>query len=460
MRPRAAREFGAWALVRWQRSLQLRVAATTLVVTGVGRAHHRVLHRRPGHRRRAQRQARRRDPARPRSACTDAKSAFTSIDVDRTPATSRTATSLLLASPERRRQRRRAVQHRRRVPTTDSRADGTAQGIPAALRTRRRSAEPAVQYAPVAGAPHDRRPLPGLIVGAPVQAAQRPVRAVLPVPAHRRAADDLAAPAHGAAGGLGLVLLVVAIAMLVTRQVVRPVRVAAQTAGRLAAGDLSQRISVRGSDDIARLGRSFNDMAGSLQRQIRRLEDLSRLQRRFTSDVSHELRTPLTTIRMASELLHSAREEFPPELSRIGRAAARPNSTGSRRCSATCSRSPATTPASPASRPRRPTSAAWSPRPSRPAACWPSGTAASSSCDLPAAAGHRRHGLAAGSSASCATCSATPSTTARAARSWSRSAPTRTRSRSPCATTASGCAPARPAWSSTGSGAATRRAAG
>jgi two-component system sensor histidine kinase MtrB len=57
-------------------------------------------------------------------------------------------------------------------------------------------------------------------------------------------------------------------------------------------------------------------MAGSLQRQIRRLEDLSRLQRRFTSDVSHELRTPLTTIRMASELLYANRSDFPPELGR------------------------------------------------------------------------------------------------------------------------------------------------
>ena len=93
-------------------------------------------------------------------------------------------------------------------------------------------------------------------------------------------------------------------------------RVAAQTAGRLAAGDLSQRISVRGTDDIARLGRAFNDMAGSLQRQIRRLEWLSRLQRRFTSDVSHELRTPLTTIRMAAELLFAERDDFPPELAR------------------------------------------------------------------------------------------------------------------------------------------------
>ena len=71
-----------------------------------------------------------------------------------------------------------------------------------------------------------------------------------------------------------------------------------------------------GTDDIALLGQSFNDMAGSLQRQIRRLEDLSRLQRRFTSDVSHELRTPLTTIRMASELLYASRDDFGPELAR------------------------------------------------------------------------------------------------------------------------------------------------
>jgi two-component system sensor histidine kinase MtrB len=98
--------------------------------------------------------------------------------------------------------------------------------------------------------------------------------------------------------------------------VVQPVRVAAESASRLAAGDLSQRIRVRGSDDIARLGQSFNEMADSLQRQIRRLEELSRLQRRFTSDVSHELRTPLTTIRMAAEYLHGSRADYPPELAR------------------------------------------------------------------------------------------------------------------------------------------------
>jgi two-component system sensor histidine kinase MtrB len=116
--------------------------------------------------------------------------------------------------------------------------------------------------------------------------------------------------------GLSLVFLVALIALIVTRQVVRPVRVAARTAERLASGDLAQRMQVRGTDDIALLGRSFNDMAGSLQRQFRRLEQLSRVQRRFTSDVSHELRTPLTTIRMAAEVLHAERGDFAPELAR------------------------------------------------------------------------------------------------------------------------------------------------
>ena len=173
--------------------------------------------------------------------------------------------------------------------------------------------------------------MPGLIVGEPVQARTGlfELYYLFPLTAEQQTIALLQRTVL--LSGLGLVLLVVAIAMLVTRQVVRPVRVAARTAGRLAEGDLSQRISVRGTDDIARLGRSFNDMAGSLQRQIRRLEDLSRLQRRFTSDVSHELRTPLTTIRMASELLHAARDQFSPN------CPARPNccatnSTGSNRC--------------------------------------------------------------------------------------------------------------------------------
>jgi two-component system, OmpR family, sensor histidine kinase MtrB len=73
---------------------------------------------------------------------------------------------------------------------------------------------------------------------------------------------------------------------------------------------------VRGEDDLARLATSFNAMADSLQRQITQLEGLSQLQQRFTSDVSHELRTPLTTVQMAADVLHDAREDFPPHVAR------------------------------------------------------------------------------------------------------------------------------------------------
>ncbi len=117
-------------------------------------------------------------------------------------------------------------------------------------------------------------------------------------------------------GGSLLLVLVAGLTWLVTRQVVTPVRLARRVAERLAAGRLEERMHVRGDDDIARLGTSFNQMATSLQKQIRQLEELSRVQRRFVSDVSHELRTPLTTVRMAGDVLHDARKRFDPATAR------------------------------------------------------------------------------------------------------------------------------------------------
>lgn len=113
-----------------------------------------------------------------------------------------------------------------------------------------------------------------------------------------------------------LLVLVAGVTWLVARQVVTPIRMARQVAERLAAGQLQERLRVRGEDDLARLATSFNQMASNLQRQIRQLEELSRVQRRFVSDVSHELRTPLTTVRMAGDVLHDSREEFDPATAR------------------------------------------------------------------------------------------------------------------------------------------------
>jgi two-component system sensor histidine kinase MtrB len=115
---------------------------------------------------------------------------------------------------------------------------------------------------------------------------------------------------------IALVLLIGLITWLVARQVVRPVREAARIAERFTSGDLNQRMQVTRKDEIATLGNSFNEMAASMQQQIMRLENLSRVQQRFVSDVSHELRTPLTTLRMASEVIYSSRNTFDPQTGR------------------------------------------------------------------------------------------------------------------------------------------------
>jgi two-component system sensor histidine kinase MtrB len=114
------------------------------------------------------------------------------------------------------------------------------------------------------------------------------------------------------AGAAALALMIGAVAWYVTRNVVSPVSHAAVVSEKLAAGQLQERMVVKGEDEVARLGASFNHMAASLQEQITQLATLSQMQQRFVSDVSHELRTPLTTVRMAAEVLYDARDDFDP----------------------------------------------------------------------------------------------------------------------------------------------------
>ena len=117
-------------------------------------------------------------------------------------------------------------------------------------------------------------------------------------------------------GGVALIVLIALVTSLVVRLVVVPIRGAAETSRKIAAGRLDERIPVRGHDDIAILARSFNDMADAVSRQITQLAELSRVQQRFVSDVSHELRTPLTTIRLAGDMLFDSRHAFEPSVGR------------------------------------------------------------------------------------------------------------------------------------------------
>ncbi|SEF96265.1 two-component system, OmpR family, sensor histidine kinase MtrB [Thermomonospora echinospora] len=160
-----------------------------------------------------------------------------------------------------------------------------------------------------------REPVPGLIVGA--GDGRYELYYLFPLTQEQHTLTTVGNTLVGVSAVL--VVLLAGIASLVTRQVVIPVRLAAQAAERLAAGRLGERMKVRGEDDLARLATSFNEMAGNLQDKIVELQELSQVQRQFVSDVSHELRTPLTTIRIAADMLYEHREHFadPP----VGRSA-------------------------------------------------------------------------------------------------------------------------------------------
>jgi len=116
--------------------------------------------------------------------------------------------------------------------------------------------------------------------------------------------------------GFLLVVLIGLITKILIKQVVSPITEAAQVAEKFTEGDLTSRMQVSGEDELASLGRSFNEMALSIEQQIYRLKNLSQLQQRFVSDVSHELRTPLTTMRMAAEIIHDQRSTFDPVIAR------------------------------------------------------------------------------------------------------------------------------------------------
>ena len=113
-----------------------------------------------------------------------------------------------------------------------------------------------------------------------------------------------------ALAAIGFLLMLVLTVWALAVGVLIPVRRTSLAAQRLAEGHLDERLKVTGEDEIATLSRSFNEMAGSLARQLENWERLSSVQRLFVSDVSHELRTPLTSITLAAERLDEVRDEI------------------------------------------------------------------------------------------------------------------------------------------------------
>ncbi len=192
-------------------------------------------------------------------------------------------------------------------------AAGPVDQVPAALREFVKAGQVSYQYATVHVEGFSG---PALVVGTPTTSRITNLELYLIYPLGTERNTISMVRGTIATGGLVLLVLLAGIALLVSRQVVLPVRSASRIAERFAEGHLSERMPVRGEDDMARLAVSFNDMAESLSREITQLEEFGNLQRRFTSDVSHELRTPLTTVRMAADLIHDHSADLEPSLRR------------------------------------------------------------------------------------------------------------------------------------------------
>lgn len=91
-------------------------------------------------------------------------------------------------------------------------------------------------------------------------------------------------------------LMTTGIGWAVAGRILAPVRLVRTTAAQLTEQDLTQRIPVRGRDDIAALAETFNGM-------LDRLERAFAAQREFVDDAGHELRTPITIVRGHLELM-------------------------------------------------------------------------------------------------------------------------------------------------------------
>lgn len=86
--------------------------------------------------------------------------------------------------------------------------------------------------------------------------------------------------------GLVAVFLACLMGVLVSRKLAKPIKSITSTAAQIRSGDLTARTGITGDDEIGQLGETFDDMATSLERDLK-------LEHRLTGDVAHELRTPL-----------------------------------------------------------------------------------------------------------------------------------------------------------------------
>jgi two-component system, OmpR family, sensor kinase len=118
-----------------------------------------------------------------------------------------------------------------------------------------------------------------------------------------------------------LVLLTIAAAALfLVRLELRPLEQMGETAGAIAAGELSRRVAPDDTrTEVGRLGAALNEMLAQIEHAFAERTATEERLRQFVADASHELRTPITSIRGYAELFRRGAAERPDDLAKTMR---------------------------------------------------------------------------------------------------------------------------------------------
>ena len=116
--------------------------------------------------------------------------------------------------------------------------------------------------------------------------------------------------------GIIALLISLFLVKTLSRKIIKPVQEMKDSAVAMASGDYSRRLLVQGQDEIAELASSLNSLGSDLSAFISKMERTDKIRRDFVANVSHELRTPITIIRGYNEAISDGMVTDPEVLQR------------------------------------------------------------------------------------------------------------------------------------------------